>query len=425
MSASRQVRTAVKTPDSAVQPKVEEAAVGGAFADRPQVAASGFAVQAAFASPRAAVQFKGKGAGDVISTAKSAFQGGGSSLPHQAKVESSFGAGMGNVQAYTGPAAKSACESLGAQAFTVGNQIAFKEASPSVGLVAHEAAHVVQQSKGVQLSGSVGKPGDRYERNADAVAARVVQGKSSADLLGAGGSSAGSAVQRSTVQMLGHRLGEELPEGAEAPEHLDSDEQRQYSVDQYIKMWEAERGRKMNEQEKKTLARGCIGIVALNLTGGGNPPLDHAYGSFDQAKKVVDEWNAFIDAHRGEKTADGQTIGDFKAVLFAKLFWSNQNPDPEKRKTGDPDAFKPDPETGKVDMTGYEYEAQPGYVNFDYGFWDEQSQCFWHANHCQPGMKVYQSTKEKFSKGYIDFDRIIFCAAFARAYKPAAAAAAH
>ena len=28
-------------------------------------------------------------------------------------------------------------------------------------------------------------------------------------------------------------------------------------------------------------------------------------------------------------------------------------------------------------------------------------------------MKVYQSTKEVFAKGYVDFDRVIFCAAIA------------
>ena len=423
MSRSRQVRPADSAPDQQVQKKTDPA-VGGSFADRPQVAASGFNVQASLASPRAAVQFKGKGAGDVIGTAKSAFSGGGSAMPHQQKVESSFGMDMGSVQAYTGPAAKKANEQMGSQAFTMGNKIAFKEANPSVGLVAHEAAHVVQQSQGVSLSGGVGKPGDSYEKHADAVAAKTAAGQSAGDMLQKKGDGVGSAVQASQVQMLGHELGKDLPEGAAEPEHLDSEDQRQYSVDQYVEMWEADRGRKMTAGEKKTLARGCIGIVALNLTGGGNPPLDHAFATFNEAKKLVDEWNGFIEAHKGETTSDGKKVGDFKAVLFAKLFWSNQDPDKEARKKPDDKAYLPD-EDGKVDMDDYEYRAQPGYINFDYGFWDEQSQSFWHANHCQPGMKVYQSTKDKFTAGYMDFDRVVFCAAIVKTYKPAASAAAY
>ena len=423
MSRSRQARpaTSVQAKESQVQPKAEAA---GAFAERPTVSASGFNVQANLMSPRAAVQFKGQGSGDVISTAKSAFSGGGSAMPHQQKVESSFGTDMSSVQAYTGPAAAEACDSLGAQAFTMGNKIAFKEASPSVGLVAHEAAHVVQQSQGVSLSGGVGKPGDSYEKHADAVSSAVTSGKSAAGMLQKKADGGGSAVQASTVQMLGTPLGEQLPEGAAEPEHLNSSKQRQYSVEQYVEMWEAERGRKMTAGEQKTLARGCIGIVALNLTGGGNPPLDHSFATFDQAKKLVDEWNAFIQKHKGETTSDGKKVGDFKAVLFAKLFWSNQSPVEEERKKGDDKAYLPD-EDGKVDMSDYKYRSQPGYINFDYGFWDEGSQSFWHANHCQPGMKVYQSTKDKFSAGYMDFDRVIFCAAIVKNYKAQDSAAAY
>jgi hypothetical protein len=66
-------------------------------------------------------------------------------------------------------------------------------------------------------------------------------------------------------------------------------------------------------------------------------------------------------------------------------------------------------------------------ANFDYGFWDEASNAFWHANHMQykdaarsaaDPMKVLQSTREKFVKGYIDFDRIVFGVALAQNYQP-------
>jgi hypothetical protein len=54
---------------------------------------------------------------------------------------------------------------------------------------------VVQQRAGVQLKGGVGEVGDRYERHADDVADRVVQGKSAESLLDqfAGGGAAASA----------------------------------------------------------------------------------------------------------------------------------------------------------------------------------------------------------------------------------------
>jgi len=57
--------------------------------------------------------------------------------------------------------------------------------------------HVVQQHRGVHLKGGVGEAGDVYEHNADAVADRVVTGRSAEDLLeGGAAASAGHAIQR-------------------------------------------------------------------------------------------------------------------------------------------------------------------------------------------------------------------------------------
>jgi hypothetical protein len=85
---------------------------------------------------------------------------------------------------------------MGAEAFASGNHVAFARA-PSLHTAAHEAAHVVQQREGVQLKGGVGEVGDVYERNADAVADRVVRGESAVDLLSGGrGLASAAAVQR-------------------------------------------------------------------------------------------------------------------------------------------------------------------------------------------------------------------------------------
>jgi hypothetical protein len=81
-----------------------------------------------------------------------------------------------------------------------GNSVAFRDA-PSLHTAAHEAAHVVQQAAGVSLLGGVGRAGDRYERNADEAADRVVAGKLATDLLpathsGSVAQPASGAVQR-------------------------------------------------------------------------------------------------------------------------------------------------------------------------------------------------------------------------------------
>jgi len=355
---------------------------------------------------------------DPVSLAQAGVQGPGSALPHAEAIQSSFGHhDVSGVRSHDGGATKDAAGALGATAYATGNDVAFTSA-PDMHTAAHEAAHVVQQNAGVQLKGGMGSTGDKYEKNADSVADAVVQGKSAEGQLDAITGKGGGSSQ--AVQCTGHEIGKPLPEGAAEPEHLNTDTQRQYSVEQYVEMWEKERGTKMTAAEQDTLARGCIGITAIELNAG-NPPLEHAYSTFEQAMAVVNEWNAFIQKHKNRTTSDGPKVGDFKAVLFAKMFWSNQSPDQEERKKPDDSAYKPD-EDGKIDMSDYKYRAQPGFVNFDYGFWDAESNCFWHANHAQPDMKVYQSTKEKFIKGYDDFDRITFHAAITRTYKPAAAA---
>lgn len=146
-----------------------------------------------------ALQFKGGGdhGADAQSIASGGMSGGGSELPHRAAIESSYGVDLGAVQCHTGPAASAACDALHADAFTMGSSIAFAQPNPSLHLAAHEAAHVVQQSNGVQLSSNIGKPGDSYETQADSAADRVVSGQSASDLLPSSGpiAPAGGPVQ--------------------------------------------------------------------------------------------------------------------------------------------------------------------------------------------------------------------------------------
>jgi hypothetical protein len=120
----------------------------------------------------------------VRSAALRGISGGGGPLPHLDRIQSSFGQfDLGKVIAHTDGAARAGAQAMGAQAFAIGNHVAFA-GPPSLHTAAHEAAHVVQQQAGVQLEGGVGRVGDPYERHADAVADQVVQGHSAEALLG-------------------------------------------------------------------------------------------------------------------------------------------------------------------------------------------------------------------------------------------------
>jgi len=139
----------------------------------------------------------------VRAAAGHGLSGPGQSLPHLDAIQRSFGDhDVSGVQAHFGAQAQDANAALGSHAYATGNAVAFATDSPSVHLVAHEAAHVVQQRAGVHLSSAVGQAGDSYEQHADAVADRVVRGESAADLLGAvtGGSAVAREVQRDANQ---------------------------------------------------------------------------------------------------------------------------------------------------------------------------------------------------------------------------------
>ncbi|MBN1945544.1 MAG: DUF4157 domain-containing protein [Bradymonadales bacterium] len=125
----------------------------------------------------------GARASEIKSLARDGLQGPSSSLPHLNAIQSSFGAyDVSGVKAHTGSQASKASEAMGASAYATGDHVAFKS-TPDLHTAAHEAAHVIQQQHGVSLSQGVGQVGDTYERHADAVADRVVQGEDASGLL--------------------------------------------------------------------------------------------------------------------------------------------------------------------------------------------------------------------------------------------------
>lgn len=247
----------------------------------------------------------------------------------------------------------------------------------------------------------------------------------------AGNRATARAVQRSAVappigmrwlSRIGYRLDKPLPAGAPTPVEDHAPQQRKWNKSDFYSFWETEQGRKLKAPEKRTIDRGCIGITANNLEGGGNPSLVEIYDSFSAAHSAM---------YKHNNTLWNTYVSSSQYVLFGMLFWSNQDPEVSNRADPDPTAFRGDPKTHRVDMSGYQYRAQPGKVNFDYGFWDESTSSFWHANHKDFGpddpMVVFQSTKEKFAYpftmpdgtarfGYDDFDRAVYGVAVANNY---------
>lgn len=161
-------------------------------------------------------------------------------------------------------------------------------------------------------------------------------------------------------------------------------------VEDYVKLYEAKHCRKMTPEERTILGRGCIGITAVELGTSGNPSLDNCYSIVDQAKARA-------------KQMQGQCAADSRIPqIFSKRFYS------------DGDSHTPDPKTGKVDMRDYEYRAKPGLTNFDYGYYDEASNSFLHANHMEPGMKGYRITEAHYSRPLADFDKQVYGVACAK-----------
>lgn len=238
----------------------------------------------------------------------------------------------------------------------------------------------------------------------------------------AGNRAVGVLLSRSQrmISRLGTPLDQDLPPDADVPAHgEDKGDQRRYGKKQYEAMWEAEQGQKLTSANKTTINLGCIGITANNLTGFASPDLSEAYADFNDAYAAMEKHNGSL--HRYDPN---------QYVLFSIHFWSNQDPDSAKRVDPDRSAFLPDA-GGRIDMSGYKFRDRPGFVNFDFGFWDDVSKSHWHANHYDVGpgdpMIVYQSTRAHFSNhfeetpgewrfGYRDFDREAFVVAKATHY---------
>jgi hypothetical protein len=125
----------------------------------------------------------------------------------RADMEAATGHDYGDVQVHSDGAAAASAKSVQAHAYTVGNHVVFGEGryQPDTAegrhTLAHELTHVVQQRQGpVDGSDAAGgiklsDPGDRFEREAESVAATVSSGAGGDAPTPAGGAGA-APVQR-------------------------------------------------------------------------------------------------------------------------------------------------------------------------------------------------------------------------------------
>lgn len=104
----------------------------------------------------------------------------------RALLESRFGHDFGRVRIHSDSLAAESARQVQARAYTVGNDVVFGAGQYRPGtrsgleLMAHEFAHVVQQGgrpQALQARLTVGSPGTASEREADAAAAAVLQGR--------------------------------------------------------------------------------------------------------------------------------------------------------------------------------------------------------------------------------------------------------
>ena len=99
--------------------------------------------------------------------------------PLRRRLEGSFGADLGAVRVHSNIGAASTADRLGAKAFAFGPNIFLgpRASADDLGLMAHEAAHTIQQGNGRGPQYFTPRGSDAYEREAQLASAAVVQGE--------------------------------------------------------------------------------------------------------------------------------------------------------------------------------------------------------------------------------------------------------
>lgn len=108
----------------------------------------------------------------------------------RADMEGRLGADFSDVRVHTGRAARESAAEIGARAYTSGSHVVLGDGGGDRHTLAHELTHVVQQRQG-RVAGTdngsglrVSDPSDRFEREAEANARRVLSQPRAAPLRG-------------------------------------------------------------------------------------------------------------------------------------------------------------------------------------------------------------------------------------------------
>ncbi|MFI9760679.1 DUF4157 domain-containing protein [Streptomyces sp. NPDC051963] len=98
------------------------------------------------------------------------------------EMEARLGESFHDVKLHTGPRAEASADAVGARAYTSGSHVVLGRSAADKHTIAHELTHVIQQRRG-PVAGTdngqglqVSDPGDRFEREAEANARRVMAG---------------------------------------------------------------------------------------------------------------------------------------------------------------------------------------------------------------------------------------------------------
>ncbi len=122
----------------------------------------------------------------------------------QTSVEQALGVDLGAVRIHTSSEADALSRQIGAQAFTTGRDIFFRQGAYAPHtvqgreLIAHELTHVLQQSTGSTDTGTrmiVGAPDDVLEQEAEATAHALVQPRPAEEELDTDESTSGGGVE--------------------------------------------------------------------------------------------------------------------------------------------------------------------------------------------------------------------------------------
>jgi hypothetical protein len=161
--------------DAAVPPPLTADALRAAQRDAGNAAVTRMIARRARPAP--APQEHDTGVNEVLNSAGKPLAG-----PVRQEMESRFQTDFSGVRLHTGPAAARSARAIGARAYTSGSHVVLGDGGADKHTLAHELTHVIQQRQG-PVSGTdhgnglrISDPGDRFEREAEANAHRIMSG---------------------------------------------------------------------------------------------------------------------------------------------------------------------------------------------------------------------------------------------------------